>query len=63
MTKILDASIVEWITNAKLEYHLDCLEHRFNKIDVHYASDLAHVEKEEFVSEILRPHEKINSVT
>ena len=63
MTKILDASIVEWITNAKLEHHLDYLEHRFNEIDVHYASDLAHVEKEEFISEILQPHAKMKSVT
>ena len=63
MSNFLDASIVEWITNAKLEHHLDYLEHRFNEIDAHYASDLAHVEKEEFISEILQPHAKMKSVT
>jgi len=63
MTNILDTSIFEWITNAKLEHHLDYLEHRFKEIDVYYASDLAHVEKEEFASEMLRPHAKMKSVT
>ena len=63
MASTLDTSIVEWTINAKLEHHLDYLEHRFKEIDVHYAGNLVHVEKKSSLQKHCDLMQKMKSAT